>query len=269
MSGSLRLHKHHALGNDFLVLVAPENDHALTTELVVLACDRHRGIGADGLMRVAPAAEGDADLTMVLRNADGSPAEMSGNGLRCLVQAALRAGLVEGPEVRVATDAGLREVRHVRHIQEGTDDLVADMGEVVVGDEAPEWTGPGIDRATFASTGNPHLVLLAPERSAGPDLDALGALANEKVPGGVNVELVTPGAEGDLAMAVYERGVGRTLACGTGACAAAGVARAWGVAGSESVVRMPGGAARIVLEGDRAHLGGAVTFIADVDLAWA
>jgi len=107
----LTLTKHHGLGNDFLVLIDLDGAHPVDEALARALCDRHRGVGADGVIRVSGGpADGSAELTFELRNADGSPAEMSGNGMRCLAQAALSAGIVEGPVFSVATPAGSRRV---------------------------------------------------------------------------------------------------------------------------------------------------------------
>jgi diaminopimelate epimerase len=265
MSDTIRLHKHQAVGNDFLVLVATEDDTPLDGELARWVCDRYLGAGADGLMAVGLSGEEGVDLTMVLRNADGSVAEMSGNGLRCLVQAARRAGLTESDDVVVRTGAGLRRVRWEGSTQPGTDELVAAMGPVTIVGEAPEWVSAGVQQAALADIGNPHLVLHVPSPDTGPDLHEVGVLANEKIEGGINVELIAPDGAGGLVMAVYERGVGPTLACGTGACASAAVARSWGLVGDEVAVHSPGGVSRILFESGETSLGGPVSWIADLD----
>src|SRR4051812_42870922 len=105
----MRLTKHHGLGNDFLVLLDLAGHQSVAAADAVALCDRRTGIGADGLIRVSAGTAG-ADVTMVLLNADGSEAEMSGNGIRCLAQAVFQAQLAPGPVLRVATAAGLRTV---------------------------------------------------------------------------------------------------------------------------------------------------------------
>jgi diaminopimelate epimerase len=268
---TVRLHKHHALGNDFLVMVVGENEHvAFDAALAVHACARHAGVGADGLLKLGPGHESGVDLTMELRNADGSPAEMSGNGLRCLVQAAARGGHAhpERDEVLVQTAAGIKAVRSKGSLGATTDDLVAEMGPVQLLGDATDWLGPGVERAAFADAGNPHLVMLVPDATHSPPLEEIGRAAQEKLSTGANVELVTPLGDGRIGMQVYERGVGITLACGTGACAAAAVARSWGLAGDQVPVEMAGGESVIGFRGDDAFLGGPVSWVADVDLAW-
>jgi diaminopimelate epimerase len=262
----MRLTKHHGLGNDFLVLLDLDDSQPLTAVEAVALCDRRTGIGADGLMRVTRVAGGDADVQMQLFNADGTRAEMSGNGIRCLAQAVFRAEVVDPPELRVRTDAGLRTVTYVEQCSPHTHRLRVDMGPVRVGDDEPEWVEGGILRATRVEVGNPHLVLhAAPEVR---DVAELGARINELVPGGINVELVRVGdADGVLEMSVYERGVGVTLACGTGACATAAAAHRWELAPDRSTVRMPGGDVEVEL-GATATLTGPATFIATVEAAW-
>ena len=275
----MELTKHHGMGNDFLVLVVAEGgvpDPALARA----ACDRHRGVGADGLLVLAPAAPGDAaDVTMLLLNAAGSRAEMSGNGVACLAQAALLTGMVAGPSVVVATDAGLRMVTLAPGPEARTLRARVDMGVATV-TEAPGWVGDDVTRAARVEVGNPHLVLQLADAGRIEDRDwlaALGAKANAEVEGGVNVEVVTPATRGvGIRMDVYERGVGLTDACGTGAVAAAAAASKWGLVGDESLeVAMHGGTVAVGLLADGAGSDGllatlttAVTYVAAVEYLW-
>lgn len=265
----MRLTKHHGLGNDFLVLLDLAGHHPVGPADAVALCDRRTGIGADGLIRVS-AGVGEADVTMLLLNADGSEAEMSGNGIRCLAQAVLQAQVVEGPVVRVATGAGLRTVTEISRVHERTQRFSVDMGQAKVGTDEPEWVDGPVLRATRVDVGNPHVVLHWGEPSL-PHLEVLveiGSRIDALTPGGANVELVRPGADaGHLEMAVFERGVGPTLACGTGACAAAAAAHHWELAGPTSTVHMPGGAVAIAL-GDPVLLTGDATSVATVDAPW-
>ncbi len=237
----MRLTKHHGLGNDFLVLLDAHGVLPIAADAARAVCDRHRGIGADGLLRCSPGRDG-ADVSMVLLNADGSRAEMSGNGISCLAQAAVLAGFASPPVVTVATDAGLRAVRIEPTPAARAHRAIVDMGPAKVGDDESEWLDAHIIRAARVDIGNPHLVLHAPELDDGVDLEARGREINELTPGGINVELVQAGpADGELTMRVYERGVGLTEACGTGACAVAAAADAWGLAPSTVRVHQPGG----------------------------
>jgi diaminopimelate epimerase len=261
---TLALTKHHGLGNDFLVLIDLDGAVAVDGDLARAACDRTTGVGADGFIR-ARRTDG-ADVAMELWNADGSTAELSGNGLRCLGQALVLAGVVDADVMTVATAKGRHDLSVEATDDPAVHDVVADMGAVELEGRAGDWVRAGVADAAFARIENPHLVLHVPSPEHGPDLDEIGAEANEVVPGGVNVELIRASGD-DLVLTVYERGAGRTQACGTGACAAATVARDWGLVGDQVAVHMPGGTARIGL-GDTVTLAGPVVAVARVEWPW-
>ena len=262
----IRLTKHHGLGNDFLVLLEPASD----VDAVALArhvCDRRRGIGADGLLVARPAGDG-ADVGMELRNADGGRAEMSGNGIRCFAQAVWDAGLVTGAVMRVSTDAGLRTVRLVDGARPDSVRASVDMGAVKVMGDAPEWIDATVEAAALVDAGNPHLVLLDPT-VADVVVSRRGPEIERAFPGGINVEWVWPIAPGELALRVWERGAGETEACGTGSCAAAAAAAAWGRTESKVVVHNPGGDVTVELgEGETAVLTGPAQRVATVEISW-
>jgi diaminopimelate epimerase len=265
----MRLTKHHGLGNDFLVLLDLTGTQPISAEQAVALCDRRTGLGADGLIRVS-AGTGDADVTMELRNADGSVAEMSGNGIRCLAQAVFQSRRAEPPVLRVATAAGLRTVTEVGRADDRTQRFSVEMGEAKVEGDEPEWATGAVLRATRVDVGNPHLVLHWAERDlpGRDELVAIGSRIDDLTPGGANTEIVRPGPGPDeLTMVVYERGVGPTQACGTGACAVAAAAQVWELAGSESTVHMPGGSVGVTL-GDPVLLVGDATSIATVYAPW-
>jgi diaminopimelate epimerase len=267
----LVLGKHEGAGNDFLVLLDPDDDRRLGAAVVRALCDRHRGVGADGVIRVTRGRAG-ADLAMELRNADGGTAEMSGNGMRCLAQAAVDGGLVAGPLFTVATAAGVRHVEYRPTAQPGVAWASVDMGVVRLDGEP---ANPGLgdtEQACLADVGNPHLVLLVPDPEA-VDVPGRGGVLAAGVPGGINVEFIArrPGSEDALDLRVWERGAGETLACGTGSVAAAAVARAWGLVGDRVRVHNPGGVLDVALGAgadDSARLGGPVRKVADVEVAW-
>ena len=330
---TISMTKLEAAGNDFLVVLDDSRgeDVSLTPAQVRALCDRHRGVGADGLIvgrlvapraRAAAGARADgspeagplgaradgspeagplgaapADLEMVLHNADGSEAEMSGNGIRCLVHAAVLAGLVVGGDVRVSTGAGLRTVFYEPGAEPGDEPGAepgaepgdepgagggawarVSMGPVRLGREV-ESVLPGT-RARLADVGNPHLVVIGDVVLEAVDLEALGAASAQVAGRPVNLEVVRPGRGGaDLELRVLERGVGETLACGTGSCATAAVARAFGMVGSVVQVDNPGGRLEVRLgdaadagdgDGDAgfdwAELGGPVRKVADVEV---
>jgi diaminopimelate epimerase len=240
---TLTLTKHHGLGNDFLVLLDLDDAYAGAHEAMARAlCHRTEGIGADGLLRLGP------DLRMHLHNADGSRAEMSGNGIRCLAQAIFDQGVHGGPDVEIATDAG---PKWVRTNFDGT--YTVDMGTVKVTDLEP--------RRAEVDTGNPHLVLLVADPAA-EQLEALGAEHPD-----LNVEVVRVDDVGHVTMRVHERGAGITQACGTGSCAIAAATRAWGLTGDRIVVHNPGGDLEVELWGDTAFLTGPATYIGRVEVS--
>lgn len=246
--GGLAFSKYVGLGNDFLVLVDLDGRFSLDAATARAVCDRHYGFGADGVLRAGPPSEG-AVMSFQLRNADGSEAEMSGNGLRCLVHAALDAGVVHavpGDAVVVSTPAGLRQVE-VQRSRDGWMWSSTEMGCPVV-TEAREVCNVGHGQA-LVDVGNPHLVVLGTS-PAGLDLAVLGP---ELGRGERNVEFVSLGPGRDeLTMRVWERGAGETLACGTGSVAAAAAGYFWGRVGRKVTVHQPGGAAEVELRADGA-----------------
>jgi diaminopimelate epimerase len=244
----LTLTKHHALGNDFLVLLDAAGDTPLTAELARALCDRHTGVGADGLIRVT-VGPAPADLTFELRNADGSPAEMSGNGMRCVGQAVVDAGLAAGPELQVATVAGVRRVVVEPESAPGLRQVSVDMGPAQVTEH---------DLGALVDMGNPHYVILDADGSL--DLAMLGHAHPD-----LNVELIAIRG-GDIDLRVWERGVGATLACGTGSCAAAAAAVSWGLVGSTVVVHNPGGDLSVDVKEETVTLTGPTQFVASVQV---
>ena len=250
----MRLEKYQGLGNDFLLLVDLDDRYRVDAACARVLCDRHLGVGADGIIRIGPGRDG-AEVTMELRNADGSEAETSGNGLRCLALALVEAGLVEGPRLNVLTGAGPRSAVVGRDGQ-----VSVDMGPARLSPAPPEAAGnDGVEparRAALVDVGNPHLVVLD---DGGHDVAALGRRHPQW-----NVELVR--ADGDnLDMLVWERGVGETAACGTGACAAAAAAHEWGLVGSTVTVRQPGGELAVEL-GDTVVLTGPAGYVCTVEV---
>jgi len=256
----LRLTKHHGLGNDFLVALSCMNESLAPDEKTARAlCDRHCGVGADGL--IYGLRDADGRTTMVLLNSDGSRAEISGNGIRCFAQAVLRAeGLIAG-NLTVETDAGPRHL-----VATATDDadvmsVTAEMGAITEGPAVPSGIDLAVIDAIGLGIGNPHLVLRVADLDSvdpavvGPRIEAL-------VPGGVNVHFLVPEG-GGIRLTHWERGAGVTQACGSGASVAAEAARRWGLATDRVEVAMPGGNA-IVHLGAVVTLTGPATFVAEV-----
>lgn len=268
----IRLTHHHGLGNEFLVVdtrqvvdgVALEQMSIDWVSAAISWCDSSGGRGADGLLLLGGSG---SNMTMRLINADGSPAEMSGNGIRCLVQAGFMAENAEFPAVDVATDAGPRTVHLVESLDDKSVMLSVSMGLVSPLDEPEHWERLEChpDRPVrHLSLGNPHSVVGVDDVDA-VDLRDLG----ERVPH-INLEIVSPGPEPDaITMRVHERGVGLTQACGTGACAAAEAALTWGLVAQSAdavTVHMPGGDAVVQVNRDttEAILTGPAVFTGEV-----
>jgi diaminopimelate epimerase len=229
----MRFLKGHGTENDFVLLPDPEGTLELTPELVQHLCDRRAGIGADGVLRVVPSAvepaaapyADQAHWFMDYRNADGSVAEMCGNGVRVYARYLVDAGLAKEGELRLATRGGVKDV------VVGPDHVLVDMGPAVVGEPLD------IDGASAVSVdmGNPHAVVHV------ASVAALGVLDPARKD--LNVEYVEDVGERHLRMRVHERGVGETRSCGTGACAAvvATVLRTGIPRGAAFDVDVPGG----------------------------
>ncbi|MDP9819571.1 diaminopimelate epimerase [Spirilliplanes yamanashiensis] len=267
--------KGHGTGNDFVVLADPDGQLDLTPGLVAALCDRRRGIGADGVLRVIRAAKhpegaglaGEAEWFMDYWNADGSFAEMCGNGVRVFVRYLLTHGLADGSAaggVPVATRAGL-----VRAVADG-DTIAVDMGTPRVYDASTATMGPLTVPGTAVDCGNPHLVCALPAAVPLESLDLHTAPAHDAAvfPAGVNVEFTTPGEPVDGAdlhvrMRVHERGSGETLSCGTGALAVGAVAlRDAGRATGVVAVDLPGGRLTVTVDERTAWLSGPAVLVA-------
>jgi diaminopimelate epimerase len=267
--GVLRLTKHHGAGNDFLVLLDAEGRRPLRPGEVVALCDRHRGVGADGMLRATRRDEDGATvLVMELYNADGSVAEMSGNGIRCLAQAAVEAGWAGAGTLAVDTGAGRRLVESRPGPGPGEGYATVAMGEAVLGAEVEVEGVAGLEAARTVEVGNPHLVLLFGREVPDALVAEAGARLERSADPSRNVEFVwrLPGDPPAIAMRVWERGVGETLACGTGAVAAAAAASSWGIAGRHVVVHNPGGVLEVELGEAGVVLGGATVRVCALEV---
>jgi diaminopimelate epimerase len=294
----MRFAKGHGTENDFVILLDPDGTGGLTAGLAARLCDRRAGIGADGVLRAvrcaayraegalgaagAAGADGRGDRAagpadgaagpaggaagpewyMDYRNADGSVAEMCGNGIRVFARYLIRHGLAAGPEFTVGTRSGLRRIRI------GADGgVTVYMGVVAV-------LGPG--NAVLAgraypglrvSVGNPHLACLVDVPLASFDLSRAPGLDPGQFPDGGNVELVRVTGPASIAMRVHERGSGETRSCGTGAvAAAAAAAAASGTGDGEWAVSVPGGGLTVTLAAGRAWLTGPAVIVAEGEL---
>jgi diaminopimelate epimerase len=246
------LQKWHGAGNDFLVEVIEQGSAPWwTAQRARAVCNRWTGVGADGLLIATVGPE----VGMVLYNADGSIAEMSGNGIRCLAAAVRRATHADWETLLVHTDAGVRAVTLDMDIDSGHGSVA--MGDVTF-DTALEGT------LGVAKVGNPHVVVLDRPEWSTQEREGLAAGWASQV-GGANVEFVTPIDRGRVSIKVIERGVGWTLACGTGSVATAAVCHREGLTDAVVCVDNPGGALKVELDGDHAILAGPVRFIANVE----
>ena len=243
---AMRFAKYHGIGNDFVMFADPSDELRLNAEMVRRLCDRRFGIGADGVIRVAPGRDG-GDLFMDYVNSDGSIGEMCGNGIRCLALFARVEGLTDKDEINVNTRAGMKTVE----IQDDT--VRVDMGQPIFDAaripvqaqdplHAKIELESGVIEAACLSMGNPHAVLFVDDPDAAP-VTTLGPTIEHHpmFPNKVNVEFVRVEGPRRVRMRVWERGSGETLACGTGACAAAVAARLLEEMDPEVTVVLPGG----------------------------
>jgi diaminopimelate epimerase len=264
--------KGHGTENDFVLLPDPDSVLDLTAERVRALCDRRRGLGADGVLRVVPASStSDACWFMDYRNADGSIAEMCGNGVRVFARYLVEAGLAEPGEFAVGTRAGDRVVT-VSADDPGT--VTVRMGRAAVTGRSTATLAGQVYPGVAVDVGNPHLVcVLDPADVAGLDLTTAPQYDVAVFPHGVNVEFAGDAAPGTLRMRVHERGVGETRSCGTGTVAV--VAAALHLAGEpagERTVLVPGGRVVVTVTGDDSTLTGPAVLVASGELSadwWA
>jgi diaminopimelate epimerase len=270
--------KGHGTENDFVLLPDPDGSvHGdLDPAVVRFLCDRHAGIGADGVLRVIEGSkqsyvEDGGDWFMDYRNADGSIAEMCGNGIRVFARYLVEAGLTDGKPLRIGTRAGVKEIALN---DDGT--ITVDMGEpvfpgpagIVVEANGHQWPALHVDM------GNPHAVAFVDDlREPGWLIEQPGWTPPEAFPHGVNVEFVVRKGPNEVEMRVHERGSGETRSCGTGTCAVA-VASARAAHQETPVtyrVGVPGGSVTVTWREDN-HLeltGPAVVHArGDFDRAW-
>lgn len=292
------VYKAHATGNDFVVYLDEDGTHEPTADEVRFLCDRHFGIGGDGLIRlahpqavsdvnerqIADCAAGDADWFMDYRNADGSLAEMCGNGTRAITLFAQRQGIADQPggkPFRLGTRAGVKVLTSLGDVSGlGKDVFQVEMGAWKRGDvDGYEVTIPGTSgsaRGTFVDMGNPHVVCVIEDAiSTLPRVEDLDLVTKPEVSpvleSDQNAEFVrvdeidAAAGTGEATMRVNERGCGETLSCGTGLCATAITLRAkTGIDHWDITVR--GGTVRVDVADETVALTGSATLVADVTL---
>jgi len=280
----IHIWKYHGTGNDFVMLEDLADERPLTEAFVTTVCDRHKGIGADGVIRVTPGRADGEDFFMDYRNADGSLAEMCGNGIRCLGKLVFEHGHTTATELEVGSRGGTKhlslEVRDgvVGSVTVGMGPAAFARGQIPMDGpaEEPFLTEPfEVDGRTFkasaVSIGNPHLVLFVEEDPAQIDVRTLGPRIEHDVrfPQQTNVEFVAI-EDGAVRARVWERGSGETMACGTGACAALVAANEAGLVPARAEVRFPGGTLIVERTEDEVFLIGPAerVFEATLDEAW-
>ena len=252
----LEFTKMHGLGNDFVLIEDIEDEIDLTTEAIAWLCDRNFGIGADGLLLVRPGVEG-TDYQMLYFNADGSQAEMCGNGIRCFAKYIVDNNMLpkSADSLIVDTLLGPRPISFTRDPDGLMENATVDMGEPILEPkdipttldgnqifECPIETEYGTFEITALSMGNPHAIIWVEDVDEAP-VDTVGqAIENNAVfPAKTNVEFAEYADGERIKLRVWERGVGETLACGTGACATLVAASLSCIVGRSATIELPGG----------------------------
>lgn len=292
------VYKAHATGNDFVVYLDEDGTHEPTADEVRFLCDRHFGIGGDGLIRlahpqavsdvnerqIADCAAGDADWFMDYRNADGSLAEMCGNGTRAITLFAQRQGIADQPggkPFHLGTRAGVKVLTSLGDVPGlGKDVFQVEMGAWKRGDvDGYEVTIPGTSgsaRGTFVDMGNPHVVAVLEDAFASlPNVEDLDLVTKPvvapEIPSDQNVEFVRIDEQnegddaGEATMRVNERGCGETLSCGTGLCATAITLRAkTGI--DHWTITVRGGTLRVDMTDEDVKLTGSATIVGKIEL---
>lgn len=277
--------KGHGTENDFLVLSDAQATLDLTAARVAALCDRRRGLGADGVLRVTtagaalsagvldrlPDGVAPADWYMDYRNADGSLAQMCGNGVRVFAHYLRASGLEARDEFVVGSLAGPRPVT-VHRADAARADISVEMGKANTLGPGSALVGGRRFTGLAVDVGNPHLACVDPdltaEELAALDVAAPVAFDRAQFPEGVNVEVLTAPADGAVRMRVHERGVGETRSCGTGTVAATVAAlAAAGAATGTLTVRVPGGDVVVTITDATSYLRGPSVLVAQGEIS--
>lgn len=256
--------KSHGLGNDYLVVdpAALPDTIRLTPDAVRLICDRHRGVGGDGILEPrAPDEPGERLFGLRIWNPDGSIAEKSGNGLRIFAKWLYEHGRARDTAFTIATDGGRAPVAlAVDPACDRVTGVTVDMGVAIVAPPAALRVGGTDLEITTVDIGNPHCVVVVPELDS-VNLHRLGPLIERhpRFPRRTNVQFAQVLDERHIRALIWERGAGETLASGSSSCAVAAACHARGLTGRAVTIQMPGGALAVRLDdGDRLHLTGPV-----------
>jgi diaminopimelate epimerase len=240
-----------ACGNDFLLIdIAAVSNHAILADLTRRICDRHNGVGADGVEWMSPHASADVEIRLI--NSDGSEAEISGNGTRCV--AAYICAMQKKEHIRIHTGAGMKTCVLISR-RESAFEFEAEMGQAEVGEPMEVHSENGISGIPV-SLGNPHYVVIVSEFPQNWQTRAAQIQHSGKFPHGVNIEMVVIQGKNDIAVRFYERGVGETQSSGTGSCASAVAAIVTGNAESPVRVHAVGGTQTVRMQHGRVFLRG-------------
>lgn len=290
----MKFTKMQGLGNDYIYIDGFREAVDAPGELARRMADRHFGVGGDGLILILPPDSEEADCRMEMYNADGSRAQMCGNGIRCVAKYVHDHGIAPRTVLRIDTDVGRREVRVVASSGDVAERLEVDMGAPrLARSELPMVDGaapgaPAIDvpmdvnarvfRVTAVSMGNPHIVVRvddgrgAPAHALSTDSRAAEPAAGDPLPAldletwgprfeghawfpeRVNTEFITVASRREIGLRVWERGTGETLACGTGACAAVVAAILNDWCDAEVVVHLRGGDLEVRWDAPQGHV---------------
>jgi diaminopimelate epimerase len=252
----VKFYKMHSLGNDFMVLDAVTHECTLSTEMIKRWAQRHEGIGFDQLLMIAPPQQPDADFHYMIYNADGSEAEQCGNGTRCVAWLAQHLGLSSKPQLTWHSKGGVLQTKLLEGRGPTVIETTLPVPSLAPGDVPFVASGQantavlqadGSDfEITAVSTGNPHGVIFV-DQIATVDVATIGAAlsTHEAFPNHANIGFCQVVDRGFMRLRVYERGVGETRACGTGASAAVVAARSHDLVDAQVKVSLPGGKLRI------------------------
>lgn len=269
LMANLHFTKMHGLGNDFVVVAANDTDALPTAKLWRALADRRTGIGFDQALVILPPRQADATAYYRIFNADGGEVEQCGNGVRCVAEWLRMQGRATAPLLKLDSPGGRVEAAFVA------------AGMVAVNMGVPRFASPGesmlqVDGEevlfTEVSMGNPHIVLRVPSVEEAP-VGTLGARleSHQRFPQRTNVGFLQVIDPAHARLRVFERGVGETKACGTGACAAMASARRQGLLAAEAEISLPGGALQLRWQGEGSNLWmtgpATVAFRGEVDLS--
>lgn len=248
----MRFTKMEGLGNDYVYLDCTQSAPDDLPGLSRVVSDRHFGVGSDGLICIFPSDI--ADFRMVMFNADGSQAEMCGNGIRCVGKFVYDKGLTDQTELSIETLAGVKYLS--LSIKNGVVDMVTvDMGIPQLGETRTVTCKDGEYKGQCVSVGNPHFVIQVNAAKDFPlSIHAPLSVPNPAFPQGVNVEIVELVDREHVQMRVWERGSGETLACGTGACATVVACASQGLTGRDVTVTLLGGDLQVRWDEEDGHI---------------